>query len=137
LTVLGERQRKIVGRDYDKYNCGELHYDRILMVKLERVHEKQAIAWNLRTSSSSSVGLRQTTEDLDIVGHSQDLPYSCRILASSLACKDSNFKGFLVKMYNFGLQIFVCFPVVWGEKQESGNTFLSNAPPISERTFMI
>jgi len=77
------------------------------MVTLQRVHEKHAITWNLRTSSTSSVWTRQTTEDLDIVGHSQDLPYSYRILASSLACKDLKLKGFLVKLYKFGLQMFV------------------------------
>ena len=46
------------------------------MVSLERVHEKHAITWNLHTSSTSSVRLRKTTEELGIVDRSQELPDS-------------------------------------------------------------
>jgi hypothetical protein len=46
-------------------------YDEMLMLILG---EAYSVTWNLGTNRAFAVGLRKTTENLDRVGRSQDLP---------------------------------------------------------------
>jgi hypothetical protein len=61
-----------------------LHYSEILILPLGGLHVKQAMRrGNFGINSASDLGSRKTTENLDRVGRSQDLPDANWLPASS------------------------------------------------------
>jgi hypothetical protein len=74
---------KIWRNDLVDFTANRINFDKF---KAGGLHEKQAVApWNLETVSAFALGPRKTTESLDRVGRSQDLPDAHRLLASSPA----------------------------------------------------